>query len=92
MIPPERRAEIRRLFYAEHWKIGTIAAELGLHHDTVRAAVETDRFVRPGLVRPSALDPYHPLIIETLTQHPRLRTTRLHEMLRARGYSGPRTA
>ena len=88
MIPPERRAEIRRLFYAEHWKIGTIAAELGLHRDTVRAAVETDRFVRPGLVRPSALDPYHALIIDTLTQHPRLRTTRLHEMLRVRGYRG----
>jgi transposase len=88
MISPERRAEIRRLFYAEHWKIGTIAAELGLHHDTVRAAVETDRFVRPGLVRPSALDPYHAVITETLTRHPRLRTTRLHEMLWVRGYRG----
>jgi len=88
MIPPERRAEIRRLFYAEHWRIGTIATELGLHHETVRAAVEVDHFARPGLVRPSELDPYHALIIETLTQHPKLRTTRLHEMLRVRGYRG----
>jgi len=88
MIPPERRAEIPRLFYAEHWKIGTIAAELGLHYDTVRAAVETDRFARPGVVRPSSLDPYHAIITETLTRHPRLRATRLHEMLRVRGYRG----
>ena len=28
MIPEEQRARIRRLFFAEHWKIGTIAAEL----------------------------------------------------------------
>src|SRR5579883_3387032 len=26
MISAEERAEIRRLFYAEHWKVGTIAA------------------------------------------------------------------
>ena len=31
MISPETRAEIRRHFYAEHWKIGTIASELGVH-------------------------------------------------------------
>ena len=30
MIRPAQRAEIRRLYYAEHWKIGTIAAQLGL--------------------------------------------------------------
>jgi DNA replication protein DnaC len=29
-------AEIRRLFFGEHWKVGTIAAQLGLHHETVR--------------------------------------------------------
>jgi transposase len=31
MISPELRARIRRLFFAEHWKIGTIASELGVH-------------------------------------------------------------
>ena len=30
MISPETRAQIRRYFYAEHWKIGTIASELGV--------------------------------------------------------------
>ena len=28
MISPETRAEIRRYFYAEHWKVGTIAQQL----------------------------------------------------------------
>ncbi len=36
MIPPEKEAEVLRLHHAEHWKIGTIAAQLGLHHTTVR--------------------------------------------------------
>ena len=26
MITPAQRAEIRRLYYGEHWKLGTIAA------------------------------------------------------------------
>ena len=39
MISMEPMAEIRRLYYAEHWKVGTIASELGLHHTTVNRAV-----------------------------------------------------
>ena len=38
MITPEQHAEIRRLYYGEHWKVGTIAAALGVPPDTVRAA------------------------------------------------------
>jgi hypothetical protein len=44
MISSELVIQIRSLFHAEHWKIGTIAAELGLHAETVRNALETDRF------------------------------------------------
>ncbi len=87
MIPPEQRAEIRRLYYAEHWRIGTIASTLGVHHDTVRVALE--RFIRPGTqVRPSSLDPYKPFLLATLEQYPRLRATRLDAMIRARGFAG----
>ena len=32
---PEVAAEIVRLHYAEHWKVGTIAQQLGLHRDVV---------------------------------------------------------
>ena len=42
MITPEQHAEIRRLYYGEHWKVGTIAAALGVHHETVRAALVND--------------------------------------------------
>ena len=42
MITPEQHAEIRRLYYGEHWKVGTIAAALAVHHDTVRAAIAHD--------------------------------------------------
>jgi hypothetical protein len=88
MISPEVRAEIRRYFYAEHWKIGTIARELNLHPDTVRIAVETQRLGGGQPVRPSKVDPYLGFIRETLEQHPRLRATRIYHMIRDRGYSG----
>jgi transposase len=89
VIAPEVRARIRRLFFAEHWKVGTIAAELGVHHDAVRGAIEAERFIRPGAVlRASMLDAYKPFVAETLEQHPRLRATRLFEMVRDRGYRG----
>jgi transposase len=89
MISPERHAEIRRLFFAEHWPVNTIAAQLGVHHDTVRRAVESERFIRPGTqVRPSALDPDKTFIVATLEQYPRRRATRRWVMVRDRGYPG----
>jgi transposase len=88
VITEAQRAEIRRLYYAEHWRIGTIASEMGLHPETVRAALETVRFNARTLVRPSRLDPYLDFIRTTLEQYPRLRATRIHEMIVARGYEG----
>ncbi|MFZ5828886.1 MAG: IS21 family transposase [Planctomycetota bacterium] len=87
MISPETRALIRRYFYAEHWKIGTIASELGVHPDTVRNAIESERF-QSAPMRPSLADPYLGFVRQTLDEHPRLRATRLHAMLRDRGYTG----
>ncbi len=89
MIDAELYARIRRLFFAEHWKVGTIATELGVHHETVARAIEVDRFVRTQRqLRPSMLDPFKPFLGETLEKHPKLRSTRLFEMLRTRGYAG----
>ena len=42
MITLAQHAEIRRLFFAEHWRLGTIVAQLGVHLDTVRAAVNCE--------------------------------------------------
>jgi transposase len=89
MITPEQHAEIRRLYYGEHWTVGTIAAALGVHHDTVRAAIAHDtQGVRRGTCRATKLDPYLPVIRDTLAHYPRLRATRLFEMVKARGYPG----
>lgn len=88
MIPPETRAQIRRYFYAEHWKVGTIATQLGLHPDTVRQAIESANFHRAQAVRPSHIDPYLEFIRQTLRQYPSLSSTRIHQMLFQRGFTG----
>lgn len=88
VIDLELRARMRRLFYVEHWKIGTIARELGLHPETVVLAVETERFSNTKTLRRSATDPYADFIREILAKHPRLRATRIFQMIRDRGYSG----
>ena len=77
MIDPEVRVQIRRYFYAEHWKVGTIAQALGVHPDTVKRAIEVERFHRAEQLRATMLDPYLPLVRQTLEAHPRLRATRL---------------
>jgi hypothetical protein len=91
-VSPETRhehAEIRRLYYGEHWKVGTIAAALGVHHDTVRAALVNDtQGMRRGTCRATQLDPYLPFMRDTLAQYPRLRATRLFDMVKGRGYTG----
>ena len=57
MMQPETNAQIRRYYYAEHWKIGTIARELGLHPDTVRRAIQCDVLQRAQSIRRSKIDP-----------------------------------
>jgi len=88
MISPETHVQIRRCFYAEHWKIGTIARELNVHPDAVRNAIESDRFNRSQSLRPCITDPYMEFVRQTLSQHPRLRATRIYQMIHERGYTG----
>jgi transposase len=82
-------AEIRRLYFAEHWKRGTIAAQLGVHFDTV-VRVLGSFGPKAGSPRPDArvLEPYVPLVDQTLGRYPRLVATRLYDMLVERGYTG----
>ncbi len=84
----ETEAEIRRLHYAEHWPIGTIARQLGLHEDVVRRVlgVLSPRRVQPPRTR--LVDEYAEFIEATLKMYPKLRSTRLFDMLKSRGYSG----
>jgi len=89
MIADDVRARIRRLFYAEHWKVHTISRELGVHHDTVELALCLQRFANHRFgSSPQKLDPYRRFITDTLGQYPRLTATRLFHMLLERGYEG----
>ena len=89
MISKELVAEIRRLYYAEHWRVGTIASELGVHHDTVRRAVGLyERCSSAPGPRKTKTQPYEEFLRQTLENHPRLRATRLYDMIQARGYTG----
>lgn len=88
MMQPETKAQIRRYYYAEHGKIGTIASQLGIHPDAVRRAIQSDVLQRVQSMRPSKVDPYLEFVRDTLHQHPRLRATRVFHMIRDRGYDG----
>ena len=82
-------AEVRRLYYAEHWKVGTIASQLAVHGDVVRRVLGL--LERGGVSpqeRPRLVEPYADFIGETLARYPKLRATRLYDMLRGRGYEG----
>jgi len=89
-LPPDRAAEIRRLFFREHWKVGTIAAQLGEHPDAVRRVIGQlgPRGPRGVDHQPGVLDPFKAFVTETLAAYPTLRATRLFDMIRTRGYTG----
>lgn len=89
MISPSLEAEILRLYHAETWRIGTIAAQLHLHHSTVRRVLAQAQIpAGTQSLRPSIADPYVGFIVETLAKYPRLRASRIYEMVRQRGYPG----
>jgi transposase len=88
-LSPEQQASILRYYHAEHWRIGTIATQLGLHRDTVARVLAQAGLPRIGpTLRPSAIDPYLPFIGQTLGQFPTLTASRLYSMVCERGYPG----
>jgi transposase len=88
-IAQELEAQILRYYHAEKWRIGTIAQQLGLHHGTVQRVLAQAGLPRlKSTPRPLQLDPYLPLIRETLEKFPNLTASRLYQMVRERGYVG----
>jgi transposase len=99
-IDDTKEAEIRRLHFAEHWKVGTIAAQLGVHHEVVERVLGLGKGARrepaapiaaeiiDAIKVPAPLCGYETFIAETLALYPRLRATRLYDMLVERGYEG----
>ena len=88
-ITKEQEAEILRLFHAEHWRINTIARELGTHHATVKRVLQRNGIQPERLhMRRSMADPYIDFIKSTLEKYPRITGTRIWHMAKARGYKG----
>jgi transposase len=88
-VSAQVEADISRLFYREHFPVGTICSQLGCHAEVVKRVL--------GLLPPSdyepkpralTLAPYVGFIQQTLEQYPRLCSTRLYDMLTERGYPG----
>jgi len=91
-VTPEERAKILSLHHAEGWPVGTIATQLGRHHDTVeRVLAESGLKVAKQSIRVRMVDPFVPFLQETLAKYPRLRASRLWTMVKARGYTGSRS-
>ena len=88
MIPPELEAEILRLFKVEQWRPGTIADQLGVHHEVVARVLMQDGMPRAKVVRPAAIDKFIPFIQEQWKKYPKLSSTALWRMAKSRGYPG----
>ena len=88
-LSPELEAQILRFYHAEKWRIGTIAAQLHVHHGAVARVLAQAGLPPIGRVRrASAIDPYLPFILETLEKFPTLTASRLYVMAKERGYPG----
>lgn len=88
MIPAELEERILRLHFVEKWKVGTIAAQCGVHHSTVRRVLHDRGVPAAPSVRPSMVDPFLGFIEQTLATYPTLPASRLHAMVVERGYPG----
>lgn len=88
MIPRELEVEILRLRHAEKWPVGTIGAQLDVHHEVVERVVAQDSAPSSPALRPRMVDPYVGFVRETWEKYPKLPATRLWAMCRERGYPG----
>ena len=88
MISKELEVEIRLRYYRDHWPVGTISSQLGVHPDTVRRVVGLDKRKITPRTTNSAIEPYKEFMKETLEKFPNIRATRLLDMIKQKGYTG----
>ena len=86
-ISQELRNQIRRMYYADHIKINGICETLSIHPDTVKNAINYQKFVRKESAKPY-WDEFKSVIEGKLELYPKLTSTRLHQILLDRGASG----
>lgn len=87
MINEEIRGKIRRLYYVKHFTMHAISDVLGIHHGTVRRALNSEKF-NPKIAMPDPLLPFHNKICETLDLYPKITGKRIFKMLKEQGYQG----
>lgn len=89
-IDDETALKIRRLFFAEHWPVGTIATQVDVHPDVVKrvAGLLSDKRVVPPPQSSPLLAAHRDFIHDTLTQYPTLRATRVFDMMVNVNYFG----
>ena len=89
-IDEQCKAQILRFHFVEHWRVGTIARQLGIHHSSVERVLREAGIEREHrrMRRTSMLDPYLEFIASTLEQYPTLTAARLYDMVKERGYPG----
>ena len=89
MQSDEMIAKIMHLFYAQHYTMNAIGDSLGIHHTTVKNVLDlAGKPHIPRAVCETLLSPYRGVIEDLLDKTPRLRSTRIIQILRDRGYTG----
>ena len=91
-VDPQVEHDIVRHHLVDGWPIGTVARELGVHHDVVRRVLAQRGAGSPAttvtFTRARMLDVYLPFVEATLAKYPKLHASRLFQMVRERGYQG----
>jgi len=87
-VSPDIENEIRVLFFGEHLPVGTVASQLQVHEDVVRRVIGALEPRPPRPPQPRKVDSVKDFILETLERYPKLRATRLYDMVKPRGYTG----
>ena len=89
MIDKALETEILRLHTAEKWKVGTIASQLNVHHETVERVLGQDGLSpERSCNRTTLISPYMQFVVAKLEQYPSLCASRLFQMAKERGYPG----
>ncbi|MEP7126842.1 MAG: hypothetical protein ABJE95_38280 [Byssovorax sp.] len=87
-MSPDETTSLLRLHHVEGWPVGTIGAQIGRHHDTVEGVLaHAGLGVQKQVIRTRLVDPRLPFVKETLEKYPKLRSSRLWSMAKARGYT-----
>jgi len=92
VIRVEQWAEIGRLHFVMGLSIKEIQRRTGLHRQTIRRALRSERpprYERPA--RSSMLDPFRDEVHRLLGEEPRLPGVRVRELLSELGYAGGKT-